>query len=189
LLDQRARDPARVPLLAVLGEQARDLLGGQPGQQLGGRGPRAGIEAHVQGLVTLEREAAPRVVELIRRHPEVEQHRRRTLHARPGGERAEVAEAAPYQHHASAEALEPPRRAREGLGVAIDTEQATLTARLQELLRVSTHADCPVHHPAPASGAQEEHHLVEQHGYVHAQTPLAANRSRRSSSGPAFSRS
>jgi hypothetical protein len=32
---------------------------------------------------------------------------------------------------------------------------------------VSTHADCPVHHPAPATGAQEECHFIEKDRYVY----------------------
>jgi hypothetical protein len=31
---------------------------------------------------------------------------------------------------------------------------------------VSTHADCPVHHPAPTTGPQEECHFVEENWYV-----------------------
>ena len=35
-------------------------------------------------------------------------------------------------------------------------------AVLEQPLRVSTHADCPVHHPAPAPGAQEKRHFVDE---------------------------
>ena len=113
----------------------------------------ARVEAHVERLLTLERESAAGFVELIRREAEVQQHRGRALHARVRRDRAQVAEAAAHQHHAGAEALQAARRARERFGVAIDTEQAALaTRRLQQPLRVSTHADCPVHHQPPRRG-------------------------------------
>jgi hypothetical protein len=161
------RDAPGVPLLAVLGEQDLDLLGGQPPEQLGGGVTLGGIEAHVERLLALEGEPATGLVELVRGQPEVQQHRGRALHSRVRRDRAEVAEAAAHEHHARTEALEAARRAREGFRIAIDTEQAALAPRrLQQLLRVSTHADCPVHHPAPTTGAQEECHFVEKDRYV-----------------------
>src|SRR4029077_12248593 len=78
-------------------------------------------------------------------------------------ERAQVAEAAVLEHDARAEAREPPCRARERLGIAIDAEQARVAARaLEQLLRVAAHADRAVHHPAAATGTQQEGHLVTQ---------------------------
>src|SRR4029077_16920680 len=78
-------------------------------------------------------------------------------------ERAQVAEAAVLEHDARAEAREPPCRARERLGIAIDAEQARVAAgALEQLLRVAAHADRAVHHPAAATGTQEEGHLVTQ---------------------------
>jgi hypothetical protein len=45
----------------------------------------------------------------------------------------------------------------------VDAEQARVrTARLEESLRVSTHADRPVYHPAPVPGAQEKRHFVDE---------------------------
>jgi hypothetical protein len=41
---------------------------------------------------------------------------------------------------------------------------------------VSTHADCPVHHPAPATGAQEECHFIEKDRYVRGRCVLGLYR-------------
>src|SRR5258707_6229474 len=80
-------------------------------------------------LLALEGEPAARLVELVGREPEVEEHRGGPLDAGADGERAEVAEAAVTEHHPRPEAREPLRRAREGLGIAVDAEQAGVAGR------------------------------------------------------------
>ncbi len=178
-----------MPLLAQLREQARDLLRGEAPQQLGRGHALGGIEAHVERLLALEREAAPRLVQLVRREPEVEQHRGRALHARAARERGEVAEAAVREDHARAEAREAARGARERLRIAIDAEEARVVRALEEPLRVPAEADGPVDHPAAVPGTEHEGDLVGEDGDVlAAHTPLLARRARRSSSGPACSR-
>ena len=59
-----ACDPPGVDLLAVLEQDPRQLGLGQPVQQRGGRRARGGVEPHVERLVRLERESAPRFVDL-----------------------------------------------------------------------------------------------------------------------------
>src|SRR5207253_2402083 len=61
----RAGDPPRVPLLAVLDEDPRELGLGQPIHELRRSFAARGIEAHVERLILLEREAAPRRLELV----------------------------------------------------------------------------------------------------------------------------
>ena len=59
LLHEHAGDAPGVPLLAVLGEQARDLLGGQAAEQVGGGGALVGIEAHVERLLAWKEKPRP----------------------------------------------------------------------------------------------------------------------------------
>ena len=120
-----------------------------------------------------KREAPARLVELVRGQAEVEQDGGGTADAGRFGVRAHVLEAALAEPHLVAEAREPPARALESLGVAVDPEQArALSACFQQPFSVSAHADCPVHHPAPASGAQEKRHFVHQHREVRVLLPL-----------------
>jgi hypothetical protein len=88
------------------------------------------------------------------------------------GDTVEVAEVAPPEDGAGAEASQPGSRPRQRLGIAVDPEQPHLVRRpFQHRLGVSAHAHRSVDHPAPATGAQEEEHLVEQHRDVNRYTP------------------
>ena len=70
-LDQRPRDAAREALLAVLEDRIREIALVGLGDEIGGGVAAAAIHAHVERLVALEAEAAPRLVELHRRDAEI----------------------------------------------------------------------------------------------------------------------
>src|SRR5262245_21510580 len=166
-LDDAAGDAPSVTLLPVLEQNARELGLGEAGQEVGGGTTVARIEAHIEGLVVLEAEAAAGGLELIRRQPEVEEDRGGLGHAGLLRMRGEVAETALPEGDPLAEALEALPRSPQSFGIAVEAEQTSvLAAHLQQPLRVATHADRYVHHPAPASGAQAKRHFVQQHREV-----------------------
>src|SRR5262249_60545630 len=72
-LDDAAGDAPSVTLLSVLEQDARELGLGETGQEVGGGTTVARIEAHVEGLVVLETEAATGRLALGRRQREVAQ--------------------------------------------------------------------------------------------------------------------
>ena len=122
-----------------------------------------GIEAHVERLVALEREPAPRLVELVRRHPEVEQDRLGGGDVAAPGHLAHVAEARAHQPDPLAVGGEALAGPPEGLGVDVQPQQADARARLlEERLRVSAHPHRPVDHPALPAWPQEERDLVHE---------------------------
>src|SRR4051794_16815604 len=68
----RARQPPRAALLAVVEEHVGELAFGQLVQQVGrGRSARRRVEAHVERLVEAEAEAAPRGIELRAGQPQI----------------------------------------------------------------------------------------------------------------------
>src|SRR5215470_6297939 len=167
--DQAGRGTPGLTLLPMLEEDAREFRLAEAGQKVGGGPTVARIEAHVEGLVVLEAEAAAGDLELIRRQPKVEEDGRSLSHAHLLRMRRDVAEAALPESDPPAEALQAPRRTPQSLGIAVEAEQAgALVAHFQQPLSVATHADRSVHHPAPASGAQEKRHFVQQHWEVRA---------------------
>ena len=161
--------------VAVLEQDARQLLLREAVQELGRGGPLGGVEAHVERLVALEGKAARRLIELVGGEAQVQEHGVRFGHARGARVGGEVPEASLREHHAIAEAGQPLPGARQRLGIVIEPEEPRSGPRaLQQSLSVSTHANRPVHDPAPATGAQEERHLVHQHREVRHPLPLHA---------------
>ena len=70
----RRRDPPGEPLLAVLPQHPGQLAGRVGVHDVGGRRPGRRVHPHVQRRVLRVGEAAPRLVQLQRGDPEVEQH-------------------------------------------------------------------------------------------------------------------
>src|SRR5260370_876864 len=176
--------------------RAGDPDRGRVAERAGGGAAPGGIETHVERLVFLEGEAAPGRVELVRREAQVEEYSGGRTDAGLAGVASDLPEASVAEGHPLAEAREPLARARERLGVGIQPEEPRARAPcFQHPFRVSAHADRPVHHPAPSSGAQEKRHFVGQHREVlhlplHVYTPLSASFCSTSSMGaPTLSRS
>jgi hypothetical protein len=126
-----------------------------------------GVQAHVERLVALEREAAAGGLELPGRHTEIEEHGAGLANAVLGGHGAEVGETGVGHTRARPEAGQPGTGLPHRLRVGVETEQAhVLAAPLQHRLRVSAHAHRPVDHPAPVTRPQQKRDLVHEDGNV-----------------------
>src|SRR5439155_17010608 len=166
------RDPPGVRLLAVLEDDARKLRLGKPVQERGGGFADRGIQSHVERLVTLEREAALRLLELPRGHAEIQQNRARVLDAARGGGVRETAEARVRQAHPVAEPGQTLARLGQRRGVRVQTEKThRARAGVQDRLGVTAHADRRIDHPSLAARSQEKHDLVGEHRNVNRYTP------------------
>src|SRR5207247_1765277 len=163
----RAGDPPRVPLLAVLDEDPRELGLGQPIHELRRSFAARGIEAHVERLILLEREAAPRRLELVGRHAEVEQDRARTRDAVRLCRGPEVAERFVREAHAIAEAREPRSRVPQCVRAHVESQEPDRRrARHQERLGVTAHSHRRIDHPSLAARSQEKRDFVDEHRNV-----------------------
>jgi hypothetical protein len=170
-LHQAPGDPPRRRLLAVLVDDAGQLGLGRPPDDLGGGQRLPCVEAHVERLVPLEREAAPAPLQLERGQPQVEEDGvRRDRAARPGlgVERAEVGvpEDAPIFEWG-----EPARGVGERLLVPVEAEEAALGGVRQERRRVAAESHGPIDDPGagwhggePAQDLVDEHRDVERLG-------------------------
>src|SRR5437773_961483 len=168
----RPGNPPRVRLLAVLDQDPRELGLGQPVHEVSGGLAAGGIEAHVERLVALEREAAPRRLELVRRHAEVEQERPRARDAVRLRRPPEVPEALPREAHALAEPREPRAGVPHCLGVHVEAQEPDgRGARHQQRLGMTTHSHRPIDHPSFAARSQEKGDLVDEHRNVNYFTP------------------
>jgi len=184
------RDPPGRRLLAVGGEQPRQLGLGGPVHELGGRHGLVGIESHVEPLVDLEGEAPTAVDELVGGEPEVEQDRVRRVDAGGAGLVGEVAEVGVAQAHARPVPREPPSREGERRRITVEPEQPRVGRVLEERGGMPAEPDRPVHDPGcrrhrgePAQDLREEHRLVAarfgdagRRGRLHrAQSPSSAS--------------
>src|SRR5207247_2043586 len=146
-----ARDAPREPLAAGLVQEARQLVLLRGVHEIGRRLAARRVEAHVEGLVPLEAEAAARLVELVAGHPEVEEHRARLTNAVLAGHARELTEVRARERDALRVACQPSASPRESLGIDVDPEQThVVAARPQHRLRVTAHSHRPVDHPTPA---------------------------------------
>ena len=145
--DQRARDPPREALLAVLEDGVGELALGRAGDEVRRRLAGRAIHPHVQRLVALKAEAAARRVELHRGHAEI-------------GERAvDLRDAARVEHVVErtvvgVDQLHAVGPRGERVGVAIQADEAR-RARFEKRARVAAEADGAVDEQAAATRLQE----------------------------------
>ena len=159
----RPRDPSRVRLLAVLEEDARQLLPRGAVQRARPRGsPAVGIQPHVERLVRLERESAPRLLELAGRHAEIEENRARgAMPSRGAATARRSRKLGAHEADPVAERRQPLARPRERLGIHVQPEEAHRgAASAQDRLRVTAHPHRPIDHPSLPARPQEKHDLV-----------------------------
>ena len=117
--DDGAGDAARGAFLAEFEQQIGKFAFRQRVDQIG-RGRSAAAHAHVQRAIAAEREAARRIVELERRHAEVQHHAVQRGDAALCQQFQHVAELAVDQVQAAGEARDQAGAARDRLGIAID---------------------------------------------------------------------
>ena len=119
LADDRRGDPPGEPLLAVLAQDAGQVLDGVGVEHLGGGQVLAGVHPHVQRRVDPVGEAAVVLVELQGRDAEVEQDRGDRAEPEPLEDLADLVVHRVHQVHPVAERGEPlarPARAPRGRG-------------------------------------------------------------------------
>jgi hypothetical protein len=167
--EDRAGDPRGESLLAVVTQDPRQLRGIRSGQQIGRALSAALIHPHVERPVEAVGEAAPAVVELQRRDPEVEEDRLRARNAEIGEHGRHLVVDRVHTAHPVPVCREPLPRASQRLPVAVQPDQPGVRAGGQQRFRVPTQAQGGVEHDAAGLGErwrEQVHDPVEQDGHV-----------------------
>ena len=181
LAHDRRDDPGREPFLAVDPQDPGEVGRGVGVEHLGRGDPPGGVHPHVQRRVLAVREAAAGLVQLQRRHAEVEQHAvdRREIE-RVQDPRQLVVDRV-HEVRPAGMGREPVARERERLRVAVDPDERHLRKRLEHGFGVPAEAEGGVDvHGARTGqrGTQQLEAPLEQYGYVnpprHGRPPHAA---------------
>ena len=163
--DDRAGDPAGIPLLAVFEDQVGELLFADLLEQIGGRRPLRLIHAHVERLVATEAEATAFGLELHRRHAKVRERAVDAGHAPIVEHAAKLTVVGVNQLDAVAEPFEPLPGNLQGLGIPVQTEHFR-SASFEQHARVPAETHGAVHEQTAARRLQERDRLGSHDRFV-----------------------
>ena len=163
-VDDPSRDPARVSLFAVAGDQLGELFLFVAVHDVGGGQRLPGVHAHVERRVEPVREAALGPVELRTAHPQVHQDPHdRFSPAVPLDQLGELLETTLDDLHPRPEGSEPETSSGDGVGVTVDPEQADVGSSLEQRRRMATTTDGAIDDQSVRHGEEELHHLPDHH--------------------------
>ncbi len=173
--------------LAEAPEDVRELLRVAAVDEVGGGRGEVAREAHVEGLVPIEREAPAAPFIMKARNAEVEQHEVGRAPPRPGGE--ELGEPRPDELDPVAEPGEPRPGGLHDVGIGVDADEREPGPALEEGFRVPGLPEGRVDEQAAVGGRNqhleafgEEDRLVHDHSTILPPSSSAASLKR-----PSFS--
>jgi hypothetical protein len=162
-----AGGPARLGLLPVLAEDARELRFVEPGDERGRGLAGLRIEAHVQRPGRAEAETPFRRGELIGAEPEIEEHAIAGCEPLVAGHLLESLEVRLAQRHPVVEPGQSGVPARDRGGVRVDAQEPAVgRGGLQDPDRVPTAAEGRVHVEASRHGREGLEDLADHDGKV-----------------------
>ena len=173
--DDGAGDGPGPPLLAVMKEDVGQLRLGGLVDEVGGA-PPVPLHAHVERPVAAEREAALGLVELHRRHADVENDAVDALEAGSRGDRVERAEAAGHENEPALRGRRERGAGRHGVGIAIDGDHAVGGVGVEKGRRIAAGPEGAVDEDAAARDLQRLADLRQEHGHVTGQSASGAGR-------------
>ena len=157
-----AREPSRLSLLAEIKEDVREgFLVGAIDDIRGGRA--RGFHAHVQWPVEPERKSSRGLIDLHRRHADVERHAIEGGKARERRHRVEIGEARLFEDQATRHFGDEASAPGDGVGVAIKRQHAD-AGRRQNGARIAPGAKCSVGVKPTGTHGETRENLVEEHG-------------------------
>ncbi|GMA76045.1 hypothetical protein GCM10025880_24620 [Methylorubrum aminovorans] len=164
-LDDRAGHRARAALLAEMVEDVGERAFLLAVHEIG-RARAVAAHAHVERPVLAEREAAMRLVELHRRHADIEHDPVGLLLALIGDQGVEIPEAALNQPQAAGGGIHEAGAGPDRAGIAVDGDYSDLGRGLKERARVAAGTEGAVHgQTRPVEGERGEN-LGQENGNV-----------------------
>ncbi len=162
----RSGDAAGEPLVAVSTDDAGQLLFGVAVDDVGGRPRLVAVHPHVERAFLAVREPAIGVVELGRRHAEVEQRAADLVDAVVVERLGELVETASARATRSANSARRASAAVERLVVLVDAEDVDVVARAQQRRAVAAAAEGRVDDGAGRDRGEQGGDLVDHHRVV-----------------------
>ena len=174
-LDQQRGDAAGIAQLTVEVEDVGQLLLGAVVDEVGRRGARAPVHAHVERSIEAEREATALVVEVVTRHAEVGQQAVDMVDAVVAHPVAQVAEIGPDEGEARVVDKAPCTVAvllglqdiLLGVGILVEAVEVAVGAKAaQNLARVASATERDIHINTVGLDGKSVDALFQKHGYV-----------------------
>ena len=158
--DDPRRDPARVPLLAVAGDERGELGLGVLVDDVGGGQRLRAVHPHVEwGFVCPIREPAHARIELRAADPQVEQDSHDFLASVAPHDVGDSLEAALHDAGPFPEGSERRARRRDSGRIPVDAEETEVGSGSQDRSRVPASTDGSVDDQPGGNGAEQVHHL------------------------------